>query len=96
MNLLISKIKEVKTSQWFFWGTIALFTIAHVLIYALMPYSCDDYWYMTPLRDYCMGIDTSFPAEELWKCWTAHYQYDNIRLANVVFTFTLLISSSRQ
>lgn len=91
MNLLISKIKEVKTSQWFFWGTIALFTIAHVLIYALMPYSCDDYWYMTPLRDYCMGIDTSFPAEELWKCWTAHYQYDNIRLANVVFTFTLLI-----
>ncbi len=91
MNLLISKIKEVKTSQWFFWGTIALFTVAHMLIYTLMPYSCDDYWYMTPLRDYCMGIDTSFPSEALWECWRYHYECDNIRLANVVFTLTLLI-----
>lgn len=56
-----------------------------------MPYTCDDYWYMTPLADYCKGIDTSFPATELWECWKYHYECDNIRLANIVFTFTLLI-----
>ena len=91
MNLLLSKIKEVKSTQWLYWGAIVLFGIAHVLIYSIMPYTCDDYWYMTPLADYCKGIDTSFPATELWECWKYHYECDNIRLANIVFTFTLLI-----
>lgn len=91
MNLFFTKIKEIKPLQWFFWGVIVLFTIAHVLVYTIMPYTCDDYWYMTPLRDYCMGIDTSFPMGDLMACWSDHYNTDNIRLANVIFTFTLLI-----
>ena len=81
----------MKSSQWLYWGIVAMITISHVLIYLFMPYSCDDYWYMTSLRDYCMGIDTSFPAEGLWACWCDHFRTDNIRLANIIFTFFLLI-----
>ena len=77
--------------QCFYWGIIAMITIAHILVYSIMPYACDDFWYMTPLRDYCMGIDSSFPAKGLWECWTFHYEHDNIRLANIVFTLTLLM-----
>ena len=93
MNLFFSKIKEIKPSQWFFVGIVAMITIAHVLIYSFMPYTCDDYWYMTPFRDYFMGSDSSFPAESLWHCWSDHYQTDNIRLANIVFSFFLLLLS---
>lgn len=78
-------------AQTFFWGAIFVFTLIHIVIYVLMPYTCDDYWYMTPLRDYCMEIDLSFPADDLWECWTYHFYNDNIRLANIVFTFFLLI-----
>ncbi len=91
MRLDISNIGQFRSSQWFFWGTIVMFAIVHIVIYAMMPYTCDDYWYMTPLRDYCMGIDVTFPSEALWECWKYHYECDNIRLANVVFTFTLLM-----
>ena len=91
MNLIIAKIKEIKASQWLFWGVIVMFAIAHVLIYVIMPYTCDDYWYMTPIADYCNGIDTSFPFSDLWGCWVNHYETDNIRLANIIFTFTLLL-----
>ena len=79
------------SAQSFFWVVLFLFTLAHIIIYVIMPYTCDDYWYMTPLRDYCMGVDTSFPADELMSIWRDHYATDNIRLANVIFTFTLLI-----
>lgn len=88
---LANKTLTIKPSQWLSMGIIAMITISHVLIYLLMPYSCDDYWYMTPLRDYCMGIDTSFPINGLWDCWKYHFQNDNIRLANIVFTLFLLI-----
>ena len=91
MNLFFSKIKEIKPSQWFYLGIVVMITIAHVLIYSFMPYTCDDYWYMTPFRDYFMGSDSSFPAESLWHCWSDHYQTDNIRLANIVFSFFLLL-----
>ncbi|MBQ2838401.1 MAG: hypothetical protein IJE73_01995 [Muribaculaceae bacterium] len=91
IKVLINKLGETRSQQWFYWGVIAMIAVAHILIYSIMPYTCDDYWYMTPLRDYCMGIDTSFPSEALWECWRYHYECDNIRLANVVFTFTLLI-----
>ena len=87
----VNKLTEMKSSQCFYWGIVVMITISHVLIYSFMPYTCDDYWYMTPLREYCMGIDASFPAEGLWNCWSSHYLHDNIRLANVVFTFFLLI-----
>lgn len=91
MNRLGNKITETQPKKWFYWGIIALVTIAHILIYSIMPYSCDDYWYMTPIRDYCMGVDTSFPMQGLWDCWQYHYQSDNIRLSNVVFTLFLLL-----
>lgn len=91
MNLFFTKIKEIKPSQWFFVGIVVMIAIAHVLIYSFMPYTCDDYWYMTPFRGFFMGVDTSFPAESLWHCWSDHYQTDNIRLANIVFSFFLLL-----
>ncbi len=78
-------------AQIFFWGAVFVFTLIHIIIYVLMPYTCDDYWYMIPLREYCMGIDSTFPSEALWECWLDHYQNDNIRLSNIVFTFTLLL-----
>lgn len=84
-------MNAIKSSQWFYWGIIAMITIAHVFVYFFMPFTCDDYWYMTPLRDYCLGIDPSFPTDNLWSCWSYHYHNDNIRLANIVFTFFLLI-----
>ena len=91
MKLFRKDVNKDVSLRWFYWGIIAMVTIAHILVYSIMPYTCDDFWYMTPLRDYCMGIDTSFPANGLWECWKYHYESDNIRLANVVFTFTLLI-----
>ena len=91
MKLFRKYVNNDVSLQWFYWGIIAMVTIVHILVYSIMPYTCDDFWYMTPLRDYCMGIDTSFPANGLWECWKYHYEFDNIRLANVVFTFTLLI-----
>ncbi len=75
----------------FYWWTILLFTIAHVLIYVIMPYSCDDYWYMIPFADYCKGLDTDFPVDGLISCWGLHYYTDNARLANFVYTFALLL-----
>ena len=79
------------SAQSFFWGVLFLFALAHIIIYVLMPYTCDDYWYMTALADYCKGVDTSFPGDALWNCWYDHYTTDNIRLSNVVFTLTLLL-----
>lgn len=74
-----------------FWGVIVLFTIAHVLIYSFMPYVTDDYWYMYYLYDYCKGLDTSFPMDDLLNCWQIHYLNDNVRLSNIVFTLALLV-----
>lgn len=79
------------SAQSFFGVVLFLFTLAHIIIYVIMPYTCDDYWYMTPLADYYKGVDTSFPGTALWDCWSDHYANDNIRLANIVFTFTLLM-----
>lgn len=91
INLLTNKLGEIKPSQWFFGGTIALFAIVHIFIYCFMPYTCDDYWYMTSIAEYCKGIDTAFPFENLWSCWVDHFHTDNIRLSNIIFTLTLLI-----
>ena len=86
----ISRIKS-SPAQLFFWGVLSLFALAHIIIYVVMPYTCDDYWYMTPLADYCKGVDASFPGDALLNCWYDHYTTDNIRLSNVVFTLTLLL-----
>ncbi len=87
----INKTHTIKPTQWFYWGTIAAFGLVHAIIYSFFPYSCDDYWYMMPIADYCKGIDTSFPANELWDLWIDHYKTDNIRFANVVFSLFLLV-----
>ena len=93
MKRVSQYISEIKgnSSRLFSVGVIAFVTIAHVVIYLIMPYTCDDYWYMTPLRDYFMGIDPSFPATELWNNWVEHYQTDNIRFSNIVFSLFLLL-----
>ena len=90
LSQFISRVTSSST-QSFYWGFILFFTLVHIVIYVIMPYTCDDYWYMTSLIDYCKGIDTSFPFESLQRCWMEHYATDNIRLANIIFTLTLLL-----
>lgn len=91
MKLFKCDISSIKARQWFYWGSIVAVTLAHVLIYVVFPYSCDDYWYMSSIADYCKGIDRSFPAGDLWACWVDHYSNDNIRLSNIMFTLSLLL-----
>lgn len=91
MKLSITDIKKIKARQWLYWGCIVTVAVVHILIYVLFPYSCDDYWYMSSIADYCKGIDRSFPAGDLWACWVDHYYSDNIRLSNIVFTLSLLL-----
>lgn len=91
MKFFKCDISSIKARQWFYWGSIVAVTLSHVLIYVIFPYSCDDYWYMSAIADYCKGIDMSFPASDLWACWVDHYSNDNIRLSNVVFSLALLL-----
>lgn len=56
-----------------------------------MPYKCDDTLYMMPIRDYINGIDDSFPLRNIIKAFKERYRIDNIRLANDILPFFLLL-----
>lgn len=65
--------------------------ILYFLIYYLMPYKGDDLTYMMPMRDYINGIDDKFPLKNIIYAIRQRYRYDNIRLANDILPFFLLL-----
>ncbi len=74
-----------------FWALLTVAASLFGMIYIVMPYVGDDYWYMLNLKDYFDGPRDYFPYRELRQTWVWHFQLDNIRASNVVFTFFLLI-----
>lgn len=81
---------RVKIRNPLFWLPIALTTLAFGVMIFVFPYFSDDLWYLSSVREWFLGIDSSFPWASLKECWRQHYMTDNLRLSNITFTFLML------
>ena len=63
--------------------------VGFALMFLCFPVSSDDFSYMHSMREWFAG-DGSV-ARALTDCWAERFAGDNIRLANIVFTFFLLL-----
>ncbi len=85
------KYLDLRHPKFRFFGIITLVSLAFTFMFLVFPWWGDDIWYMQPLKDYINGSDKTFPWDGLFSCWEYHYLKDNIRTANIVLTFFLLI-----
>lgn len=65
--------------------------LAFAVMFVVMPYHCDDFWYMGPVLDYVFYGRDGFPAGAVRDIIEWHYLNDNARLANIVYASVMLV-----
>lgn len=66
-------------------AVVSAVTVGFAVMFVLFPTCSDDFWYMLP-PDHAGGVWSG-----LREIWRSHWQGDNIRLANIVFSLFALL-----
>lgn len=84
-------IRFVRTREILSTSVIALTAMAFAVMFFLMPYFSDDFWYMAPVRGVIEGRESIPDLRAVMESVRFHYLTDNGRLCNSVFTLLLCL-----